>query len=346
MPLNCRPASVAFNSITEGVAMTRAITRANGNTRRGQALLLVPYFGSFGPWFPLFLHSVAMQHTLDVLLLSDSEPPALPANVRRVEMTLDELRKLANAKLATPVRLHRLRNVCDLKPAYGLIFEEFTHGYEYWAFGDEDVLYGDVDGILGPHLDGTTDLVIPGIDGKSGHLTVLRNHSRVNELATKDPTYKEVLASREHWAYDETSWRLGADISSFHKVVTQGEARGELVVRRGLPRTGGVPRRGRSFVYDGQRIRENNGWEILYYHWGKLRRQRVQWPTADQAQNGFAFDRYGFYAPELGGAQQVVRRGVGRVRELASDGRRRLRNYRAAMRATIGRLRSAHAWTF
>lgn len=326
--------------------MTRATTQANGKTRRGQALLLLPYFGTFGPWFPLFLHSVANQHTLDVLLLSDSEPPELPANVRRIEMTLDELRELANTKLATAVRLHRLRNICDLKPAYGLIFGEFTHGYEYWAFGDEDVLYGDVDGILGPHLDGTTDLVIPGTDGKSGHLTLLRNHPRANELAMSDPTYTEVLASREHWAYDETSWRFGADISSFHKVVTLAEARGELAIRWGLPRTGGVPQRGRSFLYDGQRIRENNGREILYYHWGKLRRRGVQWPSADQAKNGFAFDRYGFYDPELAGAQLVVRRGVGRVRELASDARRRLRNGRAAMRATIGRLRSAHAGTF
>lgn len=103
-------------------------------------------------------------------------------------MTLDELRELASAKLATSVRLHRLRNICDLKPAYGLIFEEFTHGYEYWAFGDEDVLYGDVDGILGPHLDGTTDLVIPGTDGKSGHLTLLRNHPRANELGRLSTT--------------------------------------------------------------------------------------------------------------------------------------------------------------
>lgn len=57
--------------------MTRAPTPTNGKTRRGQALLLLPYFGTFGPWFPLFLHSVANQHTLDVLLLSDSEPPEL-----------------------------------------------------------------------------------------------------------------------------------------------------------------------------------------------------------------------------------------------------------------------------
>src|ERR671915_135064 len=129
---------------------------------RARALLILPYFGSFGPWFPLFLHGFANQHTLDLLLLSDTEPPPLPPNARRVELTFDQLRERASGRLGTSVRLHRIRNICDLKPAYGIVFEDFTRGYDYWAFGDEDVLYGDVDRMLGPHLDGTVDLVVPG----------------------------------------------------------------------------------------------------------------------------------------------------------------------------------------
>ena len=264
---------------------------ATGNPRRGKALLILPYFGSFGPWFPLYLHSLANQQTLDLLLLSDSRPSGLPANARHAAMTLDELRELAAARLATPVRLQRTRNICDLRPAYGLIFEEFTRGYEYWAFGDEDVLYGDLDGMLAPHLDGQVDLVVPGTTGKSGHLTLVRNAPRTNELAMRDPAYKDVLVSVEHWAYDETSWRCGTDISSFHKIVTEAEARGELSTRRGLPRVVNVPAPGRWYVYDGHSLRESNGNELLYYHWGRMRHRNVRWPDAQEARSGFAFDR-------------------------------------------------------
>ena len=307
----------------------------SGLAPRGKALLILPYFGSFGPWFPLYLHSLASQHTIDLLLLSDSRPHDLPANAWHVEMTFDELRELATAKLGTPVRLHRMRNICDLRPGYGLIFDEFTRGYDYWAFGDEDVLYGDLDGMLAPHLDGSTDVVSPGTNGKSGHLTLVRNAPRTNQLAMQDPAYKDVLVSIEHWAYDETSGRCGTDISSFHTRGTAAEARGELAIHRGLPRVVNVPAPGRWYVYDGRRLHEDNGKELLYYHWGRMRHRNVRWPDAEEAKAGFAFDRYGFYDADLGRARLVMRRGVGRVRELASDARRRLSESRAALRARI-----------
>jgi hypothetical protein len=302
---------------------------------RGKALLILPYFGPFGPWFPLYLYSLAHQHTIDLLLLSDSTPPALPDNARHVRMTFEQLRELANGKLKTPVRLQRTRNICDLRPAYGLVFDEFIEGYGYWAFGDEDVLYGDLDRMLASHLDGMADVVVPATNGKSGHLTILRNHPRANELAIKDPAYKDVLVSEEHWAYDETSWRWGK-ISSFTKVWKDAEARGEIVVRGEIPRLTNVPARGRWFVYDGHRLHEDNGREILYYHWGRMRHRNVRWPTVDEARRGFAFDRYGFYPRDMGPARLMVRRAEGRVRELATDARRRLSDVRAAMRAAVG----------
>jgi len=300
---------------------------------RGKALLIIPYFGSFGPWVPLYLHSLANQTTLDLLLLTDTAPPALPPQVRRVEMTFDQLRERAAARLSTEVSLHRNRNICDLRPAYGLIFEEFVRGYEYWGFGDEDVLYGDVDGMLGPHLDGTVDIVSPGMNGKSGHLTLVRNAPRTNELAMRDPAFKEVLASREHWAYDETSWRHGPESSSFYALVKAAAARGELTMHQGLARRVNVPAPGRWYVHDGRHLREDGGTELLYYHWGRMRHLNVRWPDAEDARRGFAFDRYGFYDPQLGPARLAVRRSVGRVRELASQARRRLSEARSSVRA-------------
>jgi hypothetical protein len=296
---------------------------------RGKALLILPYFGSFGPWFPLYLHGLASQQTLDLLLLSDSSPPDLPSNARRVDMTLDDLRELAVSKLGMPVRLQRTRNICDLRPGYGVIFADYLRGYDYWAFGDEDVLYGNLDKMLAPHLDGTADLVVPGTNGKSGHLTLIRNAPRTNELAMKDPAYPDVLMSVEHWAYDETSWRCGSDISSFHTLVTAGEERGELNVRRGLPRFVNVPKPGRWYVYDGRSLHEDNGAEFLYYHWGRMRHLQLHWPDAEEARKGFAFDRYGFYDAGMKPARLAVRRGVGRAREIAGTARRALSDARA-----------------
>jgi hypothetical protein len=76
----------------------------------------------------------------------------------------------------------------------------------------------------------------------------------------------------------------------------------------------------------------------VYFHWGRMRHwwtrwpNRVQWPNREEAKNGFAFDRYGFYDPKLGRAQIMARRAEGRVRELVGDARRRLSKWRAATR--------------
>jgi hypothetical protein len=86
-------------------------------------------------------------------------------------------------------------------------------------------------------------------------------------------------------------------------------------------------------VYDGRSLREDNGNELLYYHWGKMRHRKLRWPTFEEAENGFAFDRYGFYDVELGRARQAARRAVGRAVELTGDVRNRLSKWRAARRA-------------
>ena len=141
---------------------------------------------------------------------------------------------------------------------------------------------GDIDRMLAPHLDGRADLVVPGrnsakMQGSTqGHLTIIRNDPRLNALAISDPGYAPVLASHEHWAYDETSWRCGGDVSSFTKIVKEAEARGDLSIRWGLPSVTHLPRRGRWYAYDGRSLREDTGKELLYYHWGNMRHRHVQ----------------------------------------------------------------------
>lgn len=291
-----------------------------GSTR-ARALVIIPYFGSFGPWFPLYLHSLTLQHTLDLLLITDSPAPPLPDRVRRLHMDIRQVRDLAQAKLGTSVNLSRVRKLCDLKPAYGLVFEDFTAEYEYWAFGDEDVLYGDLDRLLGPYLDGRADIIIPSKTMTIGHLTLVRNAPGTNRLALEDTAYAGILASDQHWAYDEAG---RGDSGSFTKAVKRAQARGEVTVQWGFPMRGGVPWPGRSYVYDGRGIRDDDGNEVVYYHWGRYRRLGCQFPTVDRARGGFAFDRYGFYAPALGRGRRAIRQVVGYSRELTRKFRRRL----------------------
>lgn len=259
------------------------------------AVLIIPYFGKFGPWFPLFLRSLGQQRTLDLLLLTDATTPPLPDNVHRVEMTLETVRALAEEKLQTQVSLFAVRKLCDLKPFYGAVFEDFIRNYRYWAFGDEDVLYGDLDRLLAPRLQDEPDLVVPGNGMVIGHLTLLKNTPHITGLFRLDPDHQRVLGDPSHWAYDETSWARSEDCGSFTKTVKSAEKAGVVQVDWGLPKRGDIPWPGRFVTYDGKCLFDTFASEIAYYHWGRLRNRSWRFPSAEEAATGFAIDSLGFH---------------------------------------------------
>jgi hypothetical protein len=271
-------------------------------------LVIIPYFGTFGRWFPLYLHSLSRQSTLDLLLVTDAPTPPLPPNVRRVEMSIENVRDLATHKLGTPVALSGTRKFCDLKPAYGVIFEDYTNGYDYWAFGDEDVLYGDLDKFLSPRLIAKPDVLTAGRTGTVGHLTLLRNSPQTAALVLGDPLYREVLMDPDYWAYDEWGWAQDPYVGSFTEFVRKGEGAGKIVVSWGLPKCGDFPASGRSYTYRGGALKDNEGTEFAYYHWGRYRGKGYAFPSFEEAADGFEFDRYGFYGFDESPLRALVRR--------------------------------------
>ncbi len=282
---------------------------------KGKALLIIPYFGKFGPWFPIYLRSLAKQNTLDLLLITDADLTDLPGNVRLLKGTLSDLQAMAEEKLGTKVSLPTARYLCDLKPAYGRLFDTYLEGYEYWAFGDEDVIYGDLDRILRPLLDGRTDVLTADSKGTLGHLTVLRNTKKLRNLVFEDEKYFEVLAGEDFWAYDEWSWtRSVENPSSFTKTVRNAEQRGEIsVLWQAYKIRGDVPWPGDGMRYDGKSLHSLDGNQIAYFHWGRAKHKYLKYkrlftfPTVEEAEGGFAYDRFGFYYPTKFFGQEWLR---------------------------------------
>jgi hypothetical protein len=271
-------------------------------------LLIIPYFGKLGRWFPLYLQSLAQQSTIDLLLITDSPPDDLPANVRLVRMEFADFRSLTTRKLRTPVALPTVRHLCDLKPAYGRLFDEYLSGYDYWAFGDEDVLYGDLDRLLRPLLKQGFDVITGSRQMTLGHLTILRNTPLAMDLVFQDPRYRSILASGEFVAYDESGWAKEGRFGSFTETVKAAERKGDISVLWGFPMRGDVPWPGKSIRYDGKAVYED-GEELIHYHWGRAKGKRFlfRFPSLQQARCGFVYDRFGFYDPRLFSAYEPIR---------------------------------------
>ena len=106
--------------------------------------LVLPYWtvgGGLPSYLNYFLRGLEGK-SIDVLWFSDMEVAEYPSNFIQIRMAFVEFKALASEKLGIPVRLDSPKRLCDFKPMYGKIFEDWLRDYGYWAFGDCDLVYG------------------------------------------------------------------------------------------------------------------------------------------------------------------------------------------------------------
>ena len=164
--------------------------------------VVIPYFGKLKPSFTLWYESARRNPDVDFFVFSDDNEPNNPApNIRWTAFTLQDFNALAVKKIGRDFTIAKPYKLCDFKPTYGLVFEDYLKGYEYWAFGDVDVLYGKITEFLNKiGYDAYYKLNI------AGHLCFMKNVEEMNRLfmasafGTKE--YTDVLESG-NVAFDE-----------------------------------------------------------------------------------------------------------------------------------------------
>lgn len=160
------------------------------------------YFGHFPNYFPLWLKSCEFNPKIDFFIFTDQEISDVPVNVKVVVCDLAFVNQLAGHKLGFKISLERPYKLCDFKPAYGLIFEDYISKYEYWGHTDFDMIYGDIHAIMLKHDYGNYDKFLP-----LGHLAFYKNTKEVNDNfklpGSKCGDYKEVFTSDRSCIFDE-----------------------------------------------------------------------------------------------------------------------------------------------
>lgn len=159
--------------------MTPAITQApidDMGTTRFRIALLACYFGELPPFAPLVFRSMGMNRGLDWILVTDSAPEMeLPPNVTVRVRSLRSIADRCGVLCGFPVEIRHPYDICSLRPAFGLCFEEDLRGYDYWGHVDMDVIYGDILRFLPDTVLETHDRILC-----RGHLSIYRNNDAVN----------------------------------------------------------------------------------------------------------------------------------------------------------------------
>ena len=168
-----------------------------------RCVFILPYFGKFNNYFPLFLKSCGRNKAYDWMIFTDcKEKYKYPSNVHIIQMTLNELKKIAEKKLGISISMETPYKLCDYKPSYGIIFEEYIEKYEYWGHCDCDLIFGNLDLILTPLLEEGYYKIFA-----AGHLTLYKNTYDNNRRFMKkyqgEELYKKFFQTDEICVFDE-----------------------------------------------------------------------------------------------------------------------------------------------
>lgn len=169
--------------------------------------LIIPYFGKFPEWMPLYLYSCSKQRNIDFLYFTDCEiPKKIYENTIFIETTFEEYCKKVSQHLHIDFHPAQSYKLCDLKPFYGIVHEDELKDYEWWGFGDLDLIYGDLSLLLSEDNLRRYDLLTTHIDKVAGHFTVVRKDSDFTRIPFDIPNWKVKLMLEKHVFLDETEF--------------------------------------------------------------------------------------------------------------------------------------------
>lgn len=165
--------------------------------------IISAYFGRFPNYFKLWLNSCERNSTLDFLLVTDQHIDDLPSNVILKAISFEELKVLIDNKIGITKGLVSPYKLCDFKPLYGAIFEDFLIGYDFWGHCDMDLIWGDIRKFVTDDILQEYDKIFP-----MGHLSLYRNN-KDNNMAfmlpgSKRGNWREVMSLPISCVFDET----------------------------------------------------------------------------------------------------------------------------------------------
>jgi len=169
--------------------------------------ILTPYFGHWPEWFDLYLESCRHNPDIDWIFISDCTAPSnAPSNTKFIHTSFDDYKSLVSEKLDINFNPSSAYKLCDLRPTFGLIHSDLIKDYDFWGYGDVDVIYGDIrhfytDAILSKHTTLSTHW-----NKASGHLFLLKNTAIFHNAFRKIPNWKGIIEDPKHHGIDESKF--------------------------------------------------------------------------------------------------------------------------------------------
>lgn len=177
------------------------------NNGFSKIIILMPYFGKWPFWMNLFIESCRLNPTIDWHFFSDcGKLDLFPDNVKYQEISFNQYKSLVSSRLGIKFNPDNAYKICDIRPAFGLIHEDLIKEYDFWGFGDLDLVYGDLRALYTERYLGKYDLYSNHATRVSGHLCLIRNTEKMLNVFRKIPGWESKFSNPTHMAIDERAF--------------------------------------------------------------------------------------------------------------------------------------------
>lgn len=260
--------------------------------------IIIVYFGRCPDFIRLFLNSCNSQSNIDFIFFTDWDWNNLqiPKNIVRYKTTIQEFNSLASNKVGIDIDVKVGYKLCDMKPAWTHIYEDYISNYDFIGYCDIDLFFGNIRNFFTDEIASSKDLFTITTSYLSGALTIFKNNSMMRTLYREAKGWSYIFQDSKHFAFDEYL-RVHPDdceIESFSDLVFRKEREGKIRVEHS--HYIGYEKRPFEEVYynDGLVIAEGREWIFFHY---VVAKQYMFWclPDWTNIPDSFYVNKYGFY---------------------------------------------------
>jgi len=183
------------------------------NSKKNKIAVIIPWYGKIPHYLPFFLKGLSYNtKVLDILFFTDLEInfPA-PSNFRQIPLKWEDLLNRIKSKIHPEANITSPYKLCDLKPMYGHIFEEELKQYEFWGYGDVDLIYGNLQKFLPQDGIENYDIITFRENLVHGPFTLIKNTQELSRLYQQTNKLEKILTTTDYIGFDEAGrckpWR-------------------------------------------------------------------------------------------------------------------------------------------
>ena len=168
-----------MQKMLNGQFQKRVVTNGLSEVKIMHSIVFIcPYFGKLPKGqFPLWLKSCEMNPTINwIIFTNDTTNYNYPINVKVNYTTLKKFMSIFENKIDAKLNIEHPHKLCDLRPTYGYVFQDYIKDYDYWGYTDiSDTIYGNLRKFLTTSNLESADKIM-----YLGHFSLYKNTEDVN----------------------------------------------------------------------------------------------------------------------------------------------------------------------